>query len=81
MLDGVVGQPPADDLLLDGSQFGWPTRHGPSCQAISTLSSEGGDPATDAAGIHVEEISDLLDGVTFLDSLDREPTAVLQNDR
>jgi hypothetical protein len=45
------------------------------------MTSEGGDPAADAAGVDVEEVSDLLDGVTFMDSLDREPTTVPQNDR
>jgi hypothetical protein len=43
--------------------------------------SKGGDPATDAAGSHAEEISDLRHGVTLMDSLDGEPTTVLQDDR
>jgi hypothetical protein len=39
------------------------------------------DPATDAAGVRAQEVSDFLDGVTVVDSLDGEPTAVLQNER
>ncbi len=56
-------------------------RHGPRRQAISTLTSEGGNPAADATGIHAEEVGDRLDGVTLVDSLDVEPTMVLQYDR
>jgi hypothetical protein len=81
VLDRVVGQPPAGDLPLDGGQLGRPTGHGLRHQAVGTLPSERGDPATDAAGSHAEEVGDLLDGIPLVDSLDGEATAVLQNVR
>jgi hypothetical protein len=81
VLGGVVGQPAADDLLLGRGQFGRSSGHGLRHQAVGTLSSEGSDPAADAAGSHIEEVSDLRDGVTLLNSLDGELTTVLQNDR
>jgi hypothetical protein len=81
VLDRVVGQPTADDLLLDGGQLGRPTGHGLRRQAVGTLPSERGDPATDAAGSHAEEVGDLLDGVPLVDSLDGEATTVFQDDR
>ena len=81
MFEGVVVQPPTYDLLLDEVQFGRSPRHGPRRQALGAVLSKSGDPATDATGSHAEEVSDFLDRVTLIDSLDGEPTTVLQNDR
>src|SRR5262249_43730044 len=63
VLGGVVVQPTADNLPLGGGRFGWPTGHRPGREAAETLSTEGGDPAADTAGMHLEEVGDFFNGV------------------
>ncbi len=79
VLGRLVVQPAPDDLLLGAGQLGRTTGHGPCHQGAAAVAAEGGEPTADAAGGDAEEIGDLLRGVSAVDALNGETTAVFQD--
>src|SRR3954468_20753544 len=78
MLGRAVGQPPTDDLFLDPRQLGRPSGGEAAEQARLAFAPVRADPTSDRSGVDVEELGDLLGGVSFEDPLDGELAAMLQ---
>ena len=74
----ALGQPALHDLLLRGREFAGPAGHGAGEEALAPLIAEGGTPTADAAGIHPEDVGDVLDGVALRQPLHGEETPMLK---
>lgn len=78
VLRRVLAQPAADDLLLRTGQLGRAARYGPRPEPVGALLGELGEPTPDRPGRDVEELGNLVGGVSFEMPSDGELAAMFQ---